>query len=71
MKPLRKSTLIQMCDQLASHPWRDEELEELVNPKMGIITGFQELLDELEVLRKHDLGSLPPASTVQRRETKK
>ncbi|MES0884044.1 hypothetical protein [Roseibium sp. SCP14] len=67
MKPLTKPTLQNICNQLASHDWSDAELDELVNPKLGIITGFQDLLDELETLRKIDLGDTPPALTVQKR----
>ncbi|MEM9631797.1 MAG: hypothetical protein AAGA50_10760 [Pseudomonadota bacterium] len=67
MKPLTKPTLTGICDQMASHDWSDAELEELVDPKLGIITGFQDLLDELETLRKIDLGATPPALAVQKR----
>lgn len=67
MKPLQKQTLQGICDQMASHDWSDAELNELVDPKMGIITGFQDLLEELELLRKTDLGTTPPALGVQKR----
>ncbi|AEV36353.1 hypothetical protein PSE_1843 [Pseudovibrio sp. FO-BEG1] len=66
MKKLKKETLVNLCDQLASHPWHYDEIEELVHPKLGVITGFQELLDQLEVLRKTDLGHTPPAMSVQK-----
>ncbi len=65
MNPLQKSTLSQLCHELAAHPWPDSDLEELVEPKLGIITGFQELLEGLEALRRSDLGSLPPAQAVR------
>ena len=52
---------------MACHDWSDAELNELIDPKMGIITGFQNLLEELEVLRKTDLGTTPPALGVQKR----
>ncbi|WP_234999592.1 hypothetical protein [Roseovarius albus] len=52
---------------MASHTWTDDELDELVDPKLGIITGFQDLLDELETLRQIDLGTIPPAQSVQKR----
>lgn len=65
MRRLTKSTLTGICEQMASHSWSDDEIEELVNPKMGMITGFQELLDELERLRTIDLGATPPAMNVQ------
>ncbi len=69
MQKLKKETLTGICNQMASHDWSDAEIDELVDPKLGIITGFQELLDELEVLRKIDLGTIPPALTVQKRST--
>ena len=36
-----------------------------VEPKLGIITGFQDLLHDLEALRRIDLGDLPPAQSVR------
>ena len=68
MKPLQKSTVSQLCEQLAAHPWRDAELAELVEPKLGIITGFQDLLNDLEKLRRTDLGTLPPAQGVRAKD---
>lgn len=65
MEKLTKSTLHGICHQMASHSWTDDELEELVDPKLGIITGFQDLLTELEQLRQYDLGNTPPAMSVQ------
>jgi len=64
MKKLQKDTLLGMRDQLASYAWKDEEISELVDPKLGIITGFQDLLDQLEELRQVDLGNTPPASNI-------
>lgn len=67
MKKLTKDTLTGICSQMASHDWTDAEINELIDPQLGIITGFQELLNELEVLRKIDLATTPPALTVQKR----
>lgn len=64
MKKLQKQTLIGIRDQLASYGWKDEELSELVDPRLGIITGFQELLNQLDVLRRVDLGTTAPASSI-------
>ena len=61
MKRLEKDTLIGMRDQLGGYAWQDAEISELVDPKLGIITGLQELLDQLEQLRRIDLGATPPA----------
>ena len=64
MKKLDKQTLIGIRDQFGSYAWDDAEISELVEPKLGIITGFQELLDQLEVLRKVDLEATPPAGDI-------
>ena len=64
MQKLEKKTLVGIRDQLASYAWDDAEIAELVDPRLGIITGFQELLDQLEYLRKIDLGSTPPAGDI-------
>ena len=64
MKKLQKQTLVGIRDQLASYDWKDDELSELVDPKLGIITGFQDLLDQLDILRRIDLGATPPASNI-------
>ena len=53
-------TLSDMRDMLAAHGFSDAELSELVDPQLGIITGFADLLEQLEVLRKMDLGATPP-----------
>ena len=58
------ATLQGLRHSLASFAWRDEELSELVDPRFGIITGFEDLLDELESLRALDLGETPPAEGV-------
>jgi hypothetical protein len=66
VKKLQKATLLQMRDQLASFDWTDEELDELVEPRLGIITAFQRLLDDLEKLRAIDLGTVPPNEPLTR-----
>lgn len=65
MQKLQKDTLTSICSQMASHSWSEAEINELVDPKLGIITGYQDLLNELEQLRKIDLGTIPPAMSVQ------
>ena len=64
MKRLQQQTLLGIRDQFGSYAWDDAEISELVDPQLGIITGFQELLDQLELLRKVDLGSIPPAADI-------
>ena len=64
MQKLDRQTLLGMRDQLGGYAWDDAEIDELVDPRLGIITGFQELLEQLEVLRQIDLGALPPAGDI-------
>lgn len=64
MQKLTKNTLTGICTQMASHKWSDGEINELVDPQLGMITGFQDLLNELEQLRKVDLGATPPAMSI-------
>lgn len=64
MKAVEKQTLKAMRDQLGGYAWSDDEISELVEPKLGIITGFQDLLDQLEVLRQIDLEAVPPAADI-------
>jgi hypothetical protein len=64
MKPVEKQTLKAMRDQLGGYAWDDDEISELVEPKLGIITGFQDLLEQLEILRQVDLEAIPPAAEI-------
>ena len=64
MDKIQKQTLIGMRDQLGGYAWQDAEISELVDPRLGIITGFQDLLDQLEVLRRFDLQAIPPATDI-------
>lgn len=65
MEKLKKATLVGLTREMASFPWGDAELDELVDPKLGVITGMQDVLDQLEQLRKVDLVDLPPAGAVR------
>ena len=64
MQKIDRQTLLGIRDQLASYGWSDAEIDELVDPQLGIITGFQELLDQLETLRHIDLKAIPPAGDI-------
>ena len=65
MRRIQKETLEQVLQELSCHPCSSLELDELVNPQMGVISGFQDLLNELEYLRTLPLGECPPAGSVQ------
>jgi len=66
MEKLTKSTVTGICTQMTSLPWSEAEICELIAPELGVITGFQDLLDELDALGAVDLGTLPPAGSVQK-----
>ncbi|MTI43213.1 hypothetical protein JM93_03072 [Roseibium hamelinense] len=66
MERLTKSTVTGICTQMTSQLWKEAEISELTDPKLGVITGFQDLLEELDALGKIDLGTLPPAGAVQK-----
>jgi hypothetical protein len=68
MKQLEKKTLEAIRDQLGGFNWHDQELDEVVAPKLGIITPLQTLLDDLNRLRRVHLGSLPPEEPLRPRE---
>lgn len=52
-------TLARMQRDFGGHPWGEAELRELVEPRRGIITGFEELLRDLEAIRRRPLPPLP------------
>lgn len=66
MDRIEKSTLQKLTSQLAAHRWREEEIDELVDPQMGVISSFQSLLDSLERLRQVDLEEISPAGSTLR-----
>jgi hypothetical protein len=52
-------TLARMQRDFGGYPWGEAELSELVDPQRGIITGFEELLRDLEAIRARPLPPLP------------
>ena len=61
LKKPKFDTLAGIREAFAAHEFNDDELAELVDPKFGIITGFADLMAQLELLREMDLGATPPA----------
>lgn len=51
--------LARMQRDFGGHPWGESELRELVDPQRGIITGFGDLLRDLESIRERALPPLP------------
>ena len=58
MKTLQKETLLRIVEEFPSFTWNQTVLEELVDPKMGVITAFGEILTEIETIMSLDLGEI-------------
>lgn len=58
MKTLRKETLVRINEEFPAFNWEDGELEELVDPKLGVITAFSEILEQIETIMALDLGEV-------------
>jgi hypothetical protein len=65
MKPPSKETLDRITREFPTLPWDDREIAELVAPQFGIITGFAEMLGEIEDLSRRDLGAVGPAAALR------
>ena len=60
-----RETLDRILRELPTLPWTEPEIEELVAPRFGAITGFQAYLAELERLGRIDLDALGPAADLR------
>ena len=61
LTPLTKTTLQRILAEFPTYDWSDKELEELVSPKYGIITGFQKMIGDVRKLIETDLKEIEPA----------
>ena len=61
MRSISKKTLRQIIDEFPTCQWTDEDLEELVVTKESLISGFQELMHQIEELEAFDLEETGPA----------
>ena len=59
--PLTKITLQRILAEFPTYDWSDQELDELVSPKHGVITGFQEIIEYVRKLTEIDLKEVEPA----------
>jgi hypothetical protein len=70
MPKSHKSVLSQKTLQLIKaefpiHDWSEEELNELVSQKYGVITGFNEILNDIRELAGQDLDDIEPAGNIE------
>ena len=66
MQRLTRDTLKRIMQEFPTVAWGEGELGELVSPSFGVITGFQQLLDNIAVLMRADLAELPMAGPLRR-----
>ena len=58
---LTKDTLRKICSEFPTHDWSDQDLDELVAPSFGVITGFQKMIEDIQALVETDLDAIEPA----------
>jgi hypothetical protein len=64
-KLLSQKTLRLIKAEFPIHDWSEEELNELVSQKYGVITGFIEILNDIGELAGQDLDDIEPAGNIQ------
>ncbi len=64
MQTVSKQTLDQLLREFPTYEWEDQDLSDLVSPQHGVITGFQELLEEIKSLQEIDLDQIGPAEGI-------
>ena len=62
---LSQKTLQLIKAEFPIHDWSKEELNELVSQKYGVITGFNEILNDIRELSEQDLDDIAPASNLE------
>lgn len=64
MKPVSTDTLERIAGEFPTYDWTEAELKELVAPQYGIISGFQDMLEDIRQLLKIDLEDTGPAGNL-------
>jgi hypothetical protein len=62
---LSQKTLQLIKAEFPIHDWSEEELDELVSQKYGVITGFEEILKDIRELAGQDLDDIEPAGNIE------
>jgi hypothetical protein len=62
---LSPKTLQLIKAEFPIHDWSEEELNELVSQKYGVITGFNEILNDIRELAEQDLDDIEPAGNLE------
>ena len=61
MREITRNTLEGILREFPTIEWTADELGELVAPRFGIISGFGDLLDDIDKLAALDLRDVAPA----------
>jgi hypothetical protein len=62
---LSPETLQLIKAEFPIHDWSEEELNELVSQKYGVITGFNQILTDIRELAEQDLDDIEPAGNLE------
>ena len=57
---IHSETLLNIIDEFRCYPMLAESIGELVNPKMGVISSFQEIIDSIAAWKEQDLEKYSP-----------
>lgn len=60
------AALQSLNDTLLDRRWTDEELQDLVMPRFGVVSSFASMSRHLAQIRAKDLGDTPPAVAVSK-----
>ncbi len=71
MKRVSKETMLRITEEFPTVRWSERDLEELVAPKYGLITGFHRFLEEVEAIANVDLGESGVAGVLRNEVTQK
>jgi hypothetical protein len=64
LRKLEEQTLLSVRDEMAALPWSDADISGLIKTSHGVISGLQQLLHELDRLRRVNLGTIAPAEDI-------
>jgi hypothetical protein len=59
--PLAKTTLKRLVSEFPTHLWSDREMEEILSPQYGLVTGLEAMLADVDKLIAIDLDDIAPA----------
>lgn len=60
MPNIRRETLQAILDEFHGYTGLESSLDELIDPQMGLISGFQDMIDAITALKSVDLEEYSP-----------